>query len=98
MKKEDFQFHHVTTEENQRLQNSPYEKYKGQDIHGEGGDFVGSFNKIKDQTVGIGNYIIMLENKLIELNQENHQLKKELNTIKHNQDLTIKWARGEIDN
>ena len=53
---------------------------------------------MKDQTVGIGNYIIMLENKLIELNQENQQLKKELNTIKHNQDLTIKWARGEIDN
>ena len=98
MKKEDFQFHNVTTEENQRLQNSAYEKYTGQDIHGEGGDFVGSFNKIKDQTVGIGNYIIILENKLIELNQENQQLKKELNTIKHNQDLTIKWARGEIDN
>ena len=73
------------------------EEYPG-DVHGEGGDFVGSFNKMKDQTVGIGNYIIMLENKLMELNQENQQLKKELNTIKHNQDLTIKWARGEIEN
>ena len=73
------------------------EEYPG-DVHGEGGDFVGSFNKVKDQTVGIGNYIIMLENKLMELNQENQQLKKELNTIKHNQDLTIKWARGEIEN
>ena len=73
------------------------EEYPG-DVHGEGGDFVESFNKMKDQTVGIGNYIIMLENKLMELNQENQQLKKELNTIKHNQELTIKWARGEIEN
>ena len=98
MKKEDFQFHNVTAEENRRLQNAAYEKYTGQDIHGEGGDFVSSLNKIKDQTVGIGNYIIMLENKLMELNQENQRLQNELNTIKHNQELTIKWARGEIEN
>jgi len=73
-------------------------KWTGDDIHGEGGEFVGSLNKMKDQTVGIGNYIIMLENKLIELNQENQRLQNELNTIKHNQDLTLKWARGEIEN
>ena len=69
------------------------ESYPG-DVHGEGGEFVSSVNLGQQ----VGQYIKLLEDRLIEYDKENQSLKQELQTIKHNQELTMKWARGEIDN
>tara|TARA_B100000700_G_C14974744_1_gene823267 strand:- start:669 stop:899 length:231 start_codon:yes stop_codon:yes gene_type:complete len=74
------------------------EKYSG-DVHGEGGEFMSSFNtSINNHSQEVAQYIKLLENRLIEYDKKNQQLQKELNSIKHNQELTVKWARGEIEN
>ena len=91
MKKEDFQFHNVTAEENRRLQNAAYKTYVG-DVHGQGGEHVTS------QLFKVEEYIKLLEGKVTEYANEIEKLTNELKTIKHNQELTVKWARGEIEN
>ncbi len=74
------------------------EKYSG-DVHGQGGEFMSSFNtNINSHSREVAQYIKLLEDRLIEYDKKNQQLQKELDTIKHNQELTIKWARGEIEN
>ena len=52
---------------------------------------VSSLEKIQE-------YIILLEDKVIDISKENEDLKKKLKAVKHNRELTIKWARGEMEN
>jgi len=74
------------------------EEYPG-DVHGQGGEFMSSYNSsINNHSQEIAQYIKLLEDRLIEYDKRNQELQKELNTIKHNQELTAKWARGEIEN
>ena len=74
------------------------EEYPG-DVHGQGGEFMSSYNSsINNHSQEVAQYIKLLEDRLIEYDKRNQELQRELDTIKHNQELTIKWARGEIDN
>ena len=52
---------------------------------------VSSLGKIQD-------YIVLLEKRMVEVSEENEELKKELIAVKHNRELTIKWAKGEMEN
>ena len=52
---------------------------------------VNSLGKIQD-------YIVLLEERVVEVSEENEDLKKELSAVKHNRELTIKWAKGELEN
>ena len=52
---------------------------------------VNSLGKIQD-------YIVLLEERVVEVSEENEDLKKKLKAVKHNRELTIKWARGELEN
>ena len=114
MKREDFQFHGVTAEENKRLGDSAYkgyieeskkrESYHG-DIHGQGGEFMTSKPKFDkgsglwhQSTTEVEAYIKLLENRLIALGDENKELQDELTAVKRNRELTMKWARGELEN
>ena len=74
------------------------EEYPG-DVHGQGGEFMSSYNSsINNHSQEVAQYIKLLEDRLIEYDKRNQELQKELDTIKHNQELTIKWARGEMEN
>ena len=46
-------------------------------------------NLWKSPTYQVEEYITILENRIVELENE-------LNAVKHNRDLTIKWAKGEM--
>ena len=73
--------------------------FNGEDIHGEGGEFMSSFNtSINSHSREVAQYIKLLEGKVTEYANEIERLTNELKTIKHNQELTVKWARGEIEN
>ena len=43
-------------------------------------------------------YIDLLEKRLIKYDEENQELKGKIKAIEHNRELTIKWAKGEIEN
>ena len=83
--------------------------YNGEDIHGQGGQFVMStdierptFDKGSglwhQSTTAVEAYIKLLEDRIIALGSENEELQDELSAVKKNRDLTIKWARGELEN
>ena len=74
-------------------------KWTGDDTHGEGGQPVmaGGIKLELPENIP-ASYIKLLEEKLTEYATENERLRNELKTIKHNQELTLKWARGEIEN
>ena len=113
LNRKDFQFHGVTEEENQRLGDSAYkgyieskkrESYHG-DIHGQGGEFMSSKPKFDigsglwhQSTTEVEAYIKLLEDRIIALGSENEELQDELTAVKRNRELTMKWARGEMEN
>ena len=69
------------------------EKKEMEDIHGEGGSFVSSF-----ETEITKEYVELLEKRIVELGEENKDLQARITAVEHNRELTIKWARGEIEN
>ena len=105
MKKDDFRFHGVSVEENERLSEKAYSSYLG-DVHGEGGQFVMSERPKFDKgsslwhttTTAVEAYIKLLEDRIIALGLENKELQDELTAVKRNRELTMKWARGELEN
>ena len=106
--RKDFKFHGVSKKENDRLADKAYQQYVG-DIHGQGGQFVMSIDRKRpvfdkgssvwhESTTAVEEYIELLETRLIELDKENEDLKGQVKAIEHNRELTIKWARGEVEN
>ena len=84
-------------------------KFVGEDIHGEGGQFIMSCERERPvfdkgsslwhtTTSAVEEYIELLETKLIAVDKENHDLRGQINAIEHNRELTIKWAKGEVEN
>ena len=80
--------------------------YNGEDIHGQGGQFVMSARPEFDKGSGLWHqstteveaYIKLLEDRIIALGSENEELQDELSAVKKNRELTMKWARGEMEN
>ena len=84
-------------------------KFVGEDIHGEGGQFIMSCERERPvfdkgsslwhtTTSAVEEYIELLETKLIAVDKENQGLHSEISAIKKNRELTIKWAKGEVEN
>ena len=80
---------------------------RNDDIHGEGGQFVMSIERPKfdkgsslwhTTTSAVEEYIELLETRLIEVDKENQDLQSQIDAIEHNRELTIKWAKGEVEN
>ena len=65
-----------------------------EDNHGEGSSYISSFDQRKTNE----EYIELLERRIIELGAENKDLLAQLSAVEHNRELTIKWAKGEIEN
>ena len=49
-------------------------------------------------TTEVEAYIKLLEDRIIALGSENEELQDELTAVKRNRELTMKWARGEMEN
>ena len=87
-----FKFHGVTKEENERLGDKAYQQYAcaniftGEDIHGEGGQFVSCWRPYAEgplpETGAVANYIKLLEDNLLKISRESMMLKNELDNIK----------------
>ena len=84
-------------------------KFAGEDIHGEGGQFIMSYDAERPKfdkgsslwtqpTFAVEQYIQLLETRLVEYDKQNQGLQSELSAIKKNRELTIKWAKGEVEN